>query len=305
MSASHLMSSTAQLLTPEDRVLLAEIAAADLPLTLLNQIVLVQSNSLELVKGDAKEFPGVAVGDYLVPHDSERLLYRGPVGYPCQVLSAEVTFPEFLPGRGGFVAPHDEKPETARWLKVDESPDAKAGFYDSVTGNRYEETLLVTELVDGKYVAVQIFRSTGLAIGRDMLNRAFRRIDGEPDGCVLRKFQMGSRPEKRNDFRWQVPAPTYLGVFGSKAGGGPTIEEVRLAAKLRKSLKQGLPWSEPPEPPAVEAQAPLPTLEPPARRPTVVVSSGRQTCAFPAERDEPPPHTSAPNGPGEDDLPII
>ena len=83
MSKSSLMSSTA-LLSEEDRALLNETAAPDLPAEMKNLIVHVQAISKELVAGDPKEFIPRAgehvAGDFLLPHNGERILVKGAVG---------------------------------------------------------------------------------------------------------------------------------------------------------------------------------------------------------------------------------
>ena len=44
------------------------------------------------------------------------------------------------------------------------------------------------------------------------------------------------------------PLATLLGQFGEP--NGPTVEEVRLGAQLRKAFKTGASWEAPLEPPA-------------------------------------------------------
>jgi hypothetical protein len=179
MSTSSLMSSTA--LTPEDRALLAETAAPDLPPALTGLIALMQPTSPELVRDDPKEVRGAAVGDFIVPHAGERMPFKGSTGYTFLIIGAERGFPEYWPARGGFIAPHDTKPDDARWLRPEESPDGKEGLYRSLTNTRIEETIYIQELVlpaDGSapFVATQPFHSTALPVGKDMLKRAQRKL---------------------------------------------------------------------------------------------------------------------------------
>ena len=55
---------------------------------------------------------------------------------------------------------------------------------------------------------------------------------------------MRSRLERSgNDQRWHAPDPQLLGRFGES--DGPTVEEVRLGAHLRKALKTGASWEAP------------------------------------------------------------
>ena len=59
---------------------------------------------------------------------------------------------------------------------------------------------------------------------------------------------MTSRLESNGDHRWYAPDPHLLGRFGEP--NGPTIEQVRLGAQLRKAIKTGASWEAPLEPPA-------------------------------------------------------
>ena len=267
MNTSSLKSST-RLLTPEDQALLAEAAGDDLPSTLQNLIKLMQPNSPELIPGGPKEVSGAAVGDFVIPCFGEQLLRKGSTGFTYQLIGGEIGWPEYIPGRGGFVCPHDEKPGDARWLKSHESPDGKEGLYRTTNNNRVEETVYGHLLVEGRCVAIYAFRSTALQVGKDMFKRASRKAEGDAvGGYALIKWRMTSRPESGNGNRWQLPDPTVVGRFGE--ANGPMIVEVRLAAGLRKAFKQGLPWAlEPPEPPRLD---PVPQ----ASSPRPVITSGR------------------------------
>ena len=150
MTTSSLMSSTA-LLSEEDRALLNETSAPDLPAEMKNLILHMQANSPELVAGDAKEFPGAFAGDWVLPRDGERILVKDGTGYEFLIIAAERAFNEYKPARGGYVATHLEKPGDASWLDGDKSPDGKAGLYqigiDGRAGNRVEETIYVHEVI--------------------------------------------------------------------------------------------------------------------------------------------------------------
>ena len=155
MSKSSLMSSTA-LLSEEDRALLNETAAPDLPTEMKNLIVHVQAISKELVAGDPKEFipragEHVVAGDFLLPHNGERILVKGAVGYDFLVVAGDQVFVEYKQMRGGWVANHLEKPADASWFERGDSPDGKAGLYrvgvDDQPGNRVEETIYAHMLI--------------------------------------------------------------------------------------------------------------------------------------------------------------
>ena len=279
MTTSNLMSSTA--MTQELQELLDETAGADIPVEMRDLSSLLQAISKELVAGDAKEIVGAAAGDFSLPRNGERILVKGQVGYPFLILDAWIGWPEYLPNRGGFVGPHDAKPRNAVWHKKGASSDGKEGLYlvdiDGRPGNRIEETIYVRVLVlpdDGSapFVVTQAFKSTAKSIGNEMLNRTSRKVNGKDTNPVTVKWRMTSRLERNGDQRWYAPNPVLLGRFGEP--NGPTTEEVRFAAQLRKSLKQGgVAWEAPLEPPEPPPPTPVSALV--ERRAPIVVTSGR------------------------------
>ena len=127
MVKSSLMSPTA-LLSEEDRALLNETSAPDLPTEMKNLIVHVQANSPELVAGDAKEFPGAFAGDWLLPRDGGRILVKGAVGYEFLVVAGDRAFVEYKPARAGWVKDHLEKPSDASWFERGDSPDGNGAL---------------------------------------------------------------------------------------------------------------------------------------------------------------------------------
>ena len=80
MTTTSFMSSTA--ISPEEEELLAETAAADLPMEMQDLSSLLQAISKELVAGDPKEFiPRAGDGWGLsLPRNDERILVKGAVG---------------------------------------------------------------------------------------------------------------------------------------------------------------------------------------------------------------------------------
>lgn len=267
MNTSDLKSSTATL-TPEDLALLGETASPDLPPGMTDLIKLIQGVNREVAPGDAKYIAGAAIGDYVVPRQGEQLLIKGAIGYCFLIIGAECLWPEYAPARGGFIESHNVKPADTRWMKKNESPDGREGNYRASNGNRVDETWYTSELVlldDGSppFVATQAFHGTAVVVGKDMLRRAGRKVAGVANP-VLTKWRMTSRSESNGKDRWSLPVATIVGQFGEERG--PTIEEVRLAGLLRRSLKQGLPIEpEPPEPPP----------EPVERTPRPMITSGR------------------------------
>jgi hypothetical protein len=277
MTTSNLMSSTA--MTQDLQELLDETAAPDIAVEMQDLSTLIQAISKELVADDPKKIDGAAAGDFALPRNGERILVKGQIGYPFIILDAWIGWPEYLPNRGGFVAPHDAKPRNAVWFNKGKSSDGKAGLYlvdiDDNPGNRIEETYYVRVLVlpdDGSapFVVTQAYKSTAKSIGNDMLKRVTRKVNGKDTNPVLSKLRMTSRLERSGDDRWYAPNPILLGRFGEP--NGPTEEQVRLGAQLRKAFKDGAAWEAPLEPPAAHL-ASMSGHE--QRRTPIVITSGR------------------------------
>ena len=329
MSKSSLMSSTA-LLSEEDRALLNETAAPDLPTEMKNLIVHVQAISKELVAGDPKEFipragEHVVAGDFLLPHNGERILVKGAVGYDFLVVAGDKVFVEYKQMRGGWVANHLEKPADASWFERGDSPDGKAGLYrvgvDDQPGNRVEETIYAHMLIlpgngDQPFTATHPFHATAVVVGRTLMNRVSRKApSGEVANPVLFKWRMTTQLERNGEYTYHKPLATLLGKFGEP--NGPTIEQVRLGAQLRKAFKTGASWEaplEPPNPPdPIAPPNPAAQIEqrqsnerqpegrhPDDRRGTIAITSGRPALKS-VETAPPLEHDGGPDdGPDND-----
>ena len=327
MSKSSLMSSTA-LLSEEDRALLNETAAPDLPSEMKNLIVHVQAISKELVAGDPKEFipragEHVVAGDFLLPHNGEPILVKGAVGYDFLVVAGDRAFVEYKQARGGWVADHLEKPNDATWFERGDSPDGKAGLYrvgvDDQPGNRVEETIYAHMLIlpgngDQPFTATHPFHATAVVVGRTLMNRVSRKAPGgEVANPVLFKWRMTTQLERNGEYTYHKPLATLLGKFGEPNGNGPTIEQVRLGAQLRKAFKTGASWEaplEPPTPPSpsakIESQSnERQSYERPSddRRRTIAITSGRQSLKS-VETAPPIDQYDGPDGDAFDNTPL-
>jgi hypothetical protein len=307
---SELQSSTAIPLEPDDEALFAEASGSDIALGRYDLVVLVQGMNKELLRNHERYFAGAGVGDFIVPlPNGERVLFESRTGYSFINLNAEIIFPEYLPNRGGPVAPHDAKPEDAVWLKAKDAPGGKEGLYRTSNGNRIEETLLVRQLIERHIIATAAFKGTMLPIGRSMLNKALRYKINPTDATgslICTNWRMLSKMAERNGNDYPVYDPVLVGRFGQD--GGPSLEETRTAAKHRLAHKRGGDMEAmlsgppvPPEPPAIAAP-----VEP--KHGPIVVTSGRPTSLRTVEtvidREQAPPITEAPDGPGEFDEPI-
>ena len=214
-----------------------------------NLIVHLQSNSPELVAGDAKEFPGAFAGDWLLPRDNGRILAKGATGYEFLVVAGDRVYVEYKPARGGWVKNHLEKPSNASWFERDDSPDGKEGLYlvdiDGNPGNRIEETIYARVLVlpdDGgaPFVVTQAYKSTAKSIGATCSAARPARSTARTSNPVTIKWRMTSRLERSGDQRWYAPIRTCLGDFGEPNGsdrrGGPSWRSIAQGAQDRRKL---------------------------------------------------------------------
>jgi hypothetical protein len=247
-------------LTPEDEALITGVRERDLAPPGPKLIALLQNNSTRMLEKVKSSKPG----DYAVPREGEHLLFKATIGVPHVPVGYERFYVEWAANRGGYVDKHLKKPADACWLKANESPDRKQGFW-LANGNKLEDTVFAHLLVllDGRdpFGATFPFRSTALNIGLDYENQAERiKVENTKlGGAVVSKWRMTSRIERDGDFSWHVPVLTLEGVLGEPKG--PTLEQVRLAAQLRRAFKESLP-------------APIP-ITAPARTPRLVITSGR------------------------------
>ena len=251
-------------ITPEDRTLLVSVQERDLPPAPPKLIQLLQPNSLKLLEqiADAK------AGDFAVPHDGEHLLFRGATGVPFIPIGFAQAFVEWGQGRSGYVDSHPKKPSDAIWRDGRDSPDGKAGYVRE-NGNRIEDTLYAHLLIlsgGAPFGGTFAFRSTARAAGAEFEGKAERlKVDSEGlGGLVVGKWVMRSRVEKSGDYRWYTPSLELVGKL--REANGPTLEQVRIAAKLRQEFRAGAGMTSTPAPTAIAAPTPTP-------RP--IITSGR------------------------------
>jgi hypothetical protein len=262
------MENLASKLSAAELSLLKGVGEADLASQGPLGVQLLQSNSPHLVE-DSKEYLGelAKAGMYAVPHAGEWLLVKE---FILQLIAFTRAYLEWLAGRGGFVASHAEKPGDAVWLAkgqrhptwdLEDVGVERAGFWRANT-NKVEEVISAHGLISNVGLTAPIagvlgFRSTSLAVGRELADRSQRlRIEGEEiKGIVLGKWKVTSRLEKRDDYRWHLPVVTLVGKFGEATG--PTLVDTLLAARLRQAFKQGETWEPPGEPPVPPPPPPI------------------------------------------------
>ena len=236
-------------MSPEELAALVGDGTPDLPPASSNSIMLLQPNSPQLSSSSDSYAEGAAAGDFLSYAQGRPIVIDGSSGFNFVPIGFELSWPEFAPNRGGFVTNHPEKPASAVWLPAHKSPDNKAGLF-LPNGNRCEQTITVFMMIipdeeDREsvepYPAVFSFRSSSLAVGRELANRASRAkvtINGvEITGPTICMWRLASRSEVRGPHRWQTPFCVPAGKLGEARG--PTIEIARMAKKLRDDFKTG------------------------------------------------------------------
>ena len=251
-------------ITPEDRALIVGVQERDLPPAPPKLIQLLQPNSMKLLEqiADAK------AGDFAVPHDGEYLLFRGATGVPFIPIGFAQAFVEWGQGRSGYVDSHPKKPSDAIWRDGRDSPDGKAGYVRE-NGNRIEDTLYAHLFIlsgGTPFGGTFAFRSTARAAGGAFESKAEKlKVEGEGlGGLVVGKWLMRSHVEKSGDYRWFAPSVELVGKL--REANGPTLEQVRIAAKLRQEFRAGAGLTSTPAPTAIAAPTPTP-------RP--IITSGR------------------------------
>ena len=193
-------------LTPEDELLIAAVQERDLAPPGPKLIALLQNNSAKLLE----KVKGSKAGDYAVPVEGLHLLCKATVGVPHVPVGYERFYVEWAPNRGGYVDKHLKKPADACWLKANEFPDRKQGFWLG-NGNKLEDTIFAHLLVllDGRdpFGATFPFRSTALNIGLDYENQAERIKLENPKLGGARRQQMEDDFPHRAGWGLQLACP--------------------------------------------------------------------------------------------------
>ena len=114
------------------------------------------------------------------------------------------------------------------------------------------------------------------------MNRVSRKApSGEVANPVLFKWRMTTQLERKR--RSPITSrPQLLGKFGEP--NGPTIEEVRLGAQLRKAFKTGASWEAPLEPPAPPNPSAQIERQPNERQPESRIDRHHQRASGAEER---------------------
>ena len=249
-------------LTPEDRALITGVQERDLPPPPPKLIQLLQPNSMKLLE----QITDSKAGDFAVPFEGEHILFRGATGVPFIPIGFENWFIEWGQGRSGYVDSHAKKPRDALWRDARDSADGKAGYVRE-NGNRIEDSLLCHMLVLSGAAPIRgtfSFRSTARAAGGEFESKAERlKVDSEGlGGLVVGKWVMRAKIERVGDYRWFTPTLELAGKL--REANGPSLEQVRIAAKLRAEFRAGRA----PTPAPTAIAAPTPTPRP-------VITSGR------------------------------
>lgn len=252
---------------PELAALVAEVSGADLPPSPAKLTMLLQAGSADLLD----QLEGSAAGDFAVPTPDGYHLVKGAIGLVVIPVFSRIAWPEWGPDRSGLVDMHPMKPHDAQWLSDKELPSGKAGHHRLSTRNKVEETVYASLLAvgDGEpFPMTFAFRSSALSVGKDFATRAERvkSADGKLVGAVVGKWKLTSRKEQKLDFRWHGPVMTPLGVFGQ--AGGPTVDEMQMAAELRRGFKTQAQAEQ-----AARLSAPAPAIE--GLRGKITITSGR------------------------------
>jgi hypothetical protein len=253
-----------------------------------------QPGSAELVPGpnclDAQ------AGDILAYFpDGFWRVFAQVVGMLFIPISFILRYVEWPPSRGSNFGPvdvHFVEPADTEWVVIDASGLKKC--IRTSNGNRIEETIFATFLVEGEPVTFG-FKSTALKVVRSFQAAADRvrvQIDGELVRVVGAQYLLSSTPERKGPYTWHLPTFKRIGVYGEP--NGPSLELVRKAKALRfeariEEDRQRLAAL--PAPPAPPPQLIAPGQPP---RGSQTVTTGRWSDPKPTEQSEAKPIDTLP-----------
>ena len=264
--------ASASALTPDQKALIASLAAPDVAGKPLPPIKLVQSNSPELLDSPDNEMflPGAVAGGFIIPNREGRIFQPSPPGIQFGIFAWATSwniFEKRPDGNNQRIATLPEKPSDAVWRE--DVTGKRACLNDD--GHTVIETLSAYMRLRNGQVGRYDFAKTALRIGNELATRSQRLSvkDGELKGSILGLFQMTTRLEVQGARRWFLPTPVLIGKLGEKHG--PSTADVVALATLRHAFKEGAPLPEATEPPAIGTPA----------RPRPVITSGRANVEAP------------------------
>ena len=234
-------------LTPEQLALLRDVSDPDLPIAGLPSIYIVQSNSRCLLNlpelGAANpHIPGAMAGGFVVPNREGRVFMPSSPGFTFSVFAFTKEFAifEILPNNNGlkYIESHPEMPKDAGW----QGPLGQRICRDSKDRVVQEARNAFMKVEETSQLGFYRFSKTALPIGRDLTDRAqVLSVEGlnGVKGCMLGRYRMTSRLEKKDTRRWHLPVIEYLGKYGQP--NGPSLASVMELAELRKTFLAGLP----------------------------------------------------------------
>jgi hypothetical protein len=236
------MNDFNRILTDAQRALLGDVGEADLPPRLPEPFRLVAPASHCLLPGNRRYHKEAKPGTFLGLVEGVPTVLPKLTGI---IAGVENTFIERT-SDFGFIAEYARRPPDAVWLRADEASDGKAGLA-LPNGHRVHE-LIVLFLVllnpELKAPSPGIFSFTkgNLAAARDLVDRASRLRDDElgVKGCVLGLIEISATLASGTFGPYWAPVPRLIGKLGESLG--PTLDQVLLAAAVRKGFKAGEAW---------------------------------------------------------------
>jgi hypothetical protein len=273
-------------ISPEELAFLQDVSDPDLPIAGLPSIYTVQTNSRVLLDlpelGAANPYlPGAIAGGFVAPNREGRVFMPSPPGFIFAIFAFTKEFAifEIMPdGSKRYIESHPEMPADAKW----QGPLGQRICRDSKGRVVQEARNAFMKVEETDMLGFYRFSKTALPIGRDLTNRAqvleVEGLDGVK-GCVLGRYRMTSRLEKKDTRRWFAPSIEYLGKLGQP--NGPSLASVMELARMRKTFLAGLP-------PMLEASRAALEIEPPEPPPPPVTNNAGDGDNYP-DRSEAPP----------------
>lgn len=200
-------------------------------------VYLLQANSKAALKGHDKYVPGAEGGSIWLRNEApgESIIdgEEGMVFLPCHMSTCWI---EWMPDRGGFVARHPERPESARLVDRESDDGRIRKTWEMPNGNTVNESREYSGFVskDGTLLPYTIpLSGSGHQVGKNwMTNLRNQKWNGNPLPIYAYYWRLKTKLRTKGENSWYQYDITREKPVGSMA-------ERDLAKSLLKAFKAG------------------------------------------------------------------
>lgn len=201
-------------------------------------IYLLQVNSPPAMRGHERYIKGAEGGDiWLRNAPPEIAIVKGEDGILFQPCNMKVSWIEWMPDRGGFVARHDERPEAAVLTDVESDDGTMRKRWQMPSGNAVVETREFSGFVHGVSDAPLPYTiplsSTGHTVGKAW-NTTMRdwRVGGRCPPMWSHLFRLTTKMFTKNNNSWYQYSVEHEGFV-------PTAEDLERGRVLHEAFASG------------------------------------------------------------------